>query len=64
MDPAGSIRIAALIVLLFLSAFFSGTETAFTSFNKTDVTLMSALEETASERAKELLAKQREVNPR
>ena len=36
----------------------------FTSFNKTDVTLMSALEETASKRAKELLEKQREVNPR
>lgn len=36
----------------------------YTSFNKTDVTLMSALEETASERANELLAKQREVNPR
>lgn len=36
----------------------------FTSFNKTDITMMSALEETASERAKELLAKQREANPR
>lgn len=35
MDPAGSIRIAALIVLVGLSAFFSGTETAFTSFSKT-----------------------------
>lgn len=35
MDPAGSMQIAALIILVLLSAFFSGTETAFTSFNKT-----------------------------
>ena len=35
MDPASSMQIAALIVLVLLSAFFSGTETAFTSFNKT-----------------------------
>ena len=35
MDPASSMQIAALVVLVLLSAFFSGTETAFTSFNKT-----------------------------
>lgn len=35
MDPAGSMQITALVILVLLSAFFSGTETAFTSFNKT-----------------------------
>lgn len=35
MDPAGSMQVAALVILVLLSAFFSGTETAFTSFNKT-----------------------------
>lgn len=35
MDPAGSMQVAALVLLVLLSAFFSGTETAFTSFNKT-----------------------------
>ncbi len=35
MDPAGSMQIVVLVILIFLSAFFSGTETAFTSFNKT-----------------------------
>lgn len=35
MDPASSMQIIALIILVLLSAFFSGTETAFTSFNKT-----------------------------
>ena len=34
MDPASSMQIAALVVLVLLSAFFSGTETAFTSFNR------------------------------
>ena len=33
MDPAG-LQIAVLVILVLLSAFFSGTETAFTSFNK------------------------------
>ena len=35
MDPAGSMQVVALVILVLLSAFFSGTETAFTSFNKT-----------------------------
>lgn len=52
MDPAGSIRIAALIVLLFLSAFFSGTETAFTSFNKTR---MKTLAQDGNKRAQAVL---------
>ena len=44
--------------------FSSRVSEICTSFNIMEVTLLSALEETASERAKELLAKQREVNPR
>lgn len=35
VDPASGIQIAVLVCLVLLSAFFSGTETAFTSFNKT-----------------------------
>ena len=42
MDPASSMQIAALIVLVSLSAFFSGTETAFTSFNKTRMKTLAA----------------------
>ncbi len=42
MDPASSMQIAALVVLVSLSAFFSGTETAFTSFNKTRMKTLAA----------------------
>ena len=35
MDTPG--RITVLVILILLSAFFSGTETAFTSFNKTRI---------------------------
>ena len=40
MDPAG--RITVLVLLILLSAFFSGTETAFTSFNKTRMKTLAA----------------------
>ena len=53
MDPSGSIRIAVLILLVFLSAFFSGTETAFTSFNKTR---MKTLAQDGNKKAKAVLA--------
>ena len=58
MDPASSmqmlstqtnasgdgnvIMIAVLVVLIMLSAFFSGTETAFTSFNRTKMKTLLA----------------------
>ena len=41
MDPASTWQIVALVVLVSLSAFFSGTETAFTSFNKTRMKTMA-----------------------
>ena len=41
MDPAGS-SIIVLVILVLLSAFFSGTETAFTSFNKTRMKTLAA----------------------
>ena len=34
LDPASISMIAALVILVFLSAFFSATETAFTSLNR------------------------------
>lgn len=52
MDPAGSMQIAALVVLVLLSAFFSGTETAFTSFNKTR---MKTLAQDGNKKAKSVL---------
>ncbi len=52
MDPAGSMQIAALIVLVLLSAFFSGTETAFTSFNKTR---MKTLAQDGNKKAKSVM---------
>ena len=41
MDPASTWQIVALVVLVSLSAFFSGTETAFTSFNNTRMKTMA-----------------------
>ncbi len=41
MDPASTWQIVTLVVLVSLSAFFSGTETAFTSFNKTRMKTMA-----------------------
>ncbi len=52
MDPAGSMQIVALIVLVLLSAFFSGTETAFTSFNKTR---MKTLAQDGNKKAKSVM---------
>ncbi len=52
MDPAGSMQVAALVVLVLLSAFFSGTETAFTSFNKTR---MKTLAQDGNKKAKSVL---------
>lgn len=46
------IMIAVLVVLIMLSAFFSGTETAFTSFNKTR---MKTLAQDGNKRAKAVL---------
>ena len=34
LDPASISMIAALVILVILSAFFSATETAFTSLNR------------------------------
>ena len=51
MDPA-SLQIIVLVILIFLSAFFSGTETAFTSFNKTR---MKTLAQDGNKRAKAVL---------
>lgn len=45
-------QIAALIVLVMLSAFFSGTETAFTSFNKTR---MKTLAQDGNKKAKAVM---------
>lgn len=45
-------QIAVLVVLIMLSAFFSGTETAFTSFNKTR---MKTLAQDGSKKAKAVL---------
>jgi CBS domain containing-hemolysin-like protein len=50
-DPAG-IQITALVILILLSAFFSGTETAYTSFNKTR---MKTLAQDGSRKAKRVL---------
>lgn len=52
MDPAGSMQIMALVILVLLSAFFSGTETAFTSFNKTR---MKTLAQDGNKRAASVL---------
>ena len=52
MDPAGSMQIAALIILVMLSAFFSGTETAFTSFNRNR---MKTLAQDGNNKAKAVL---------
>lgn len=51
MDPA-SMQIIVLVILVLLSAFFSGTETAFTSFNKTR---MKTLAQDGSKKAKAVL---------
>lgn len=51
MDPA-SLQIIILVILILLSAFFSGTETAFTSFNKTR---MKTLAQDGNKRAKAVL---------
>ena len=53
MDPAGSTQIAALVCLVALSAFFSGTETAFTSFGKTR---MKTLAQDGNKKAAAVLA--------
>lgn len=45
-------QIIVLVILIFLSAFFSGTETAFTSFNKTR---MKTLAQDGNKRAKAVL---------
>lgn len=52
MDPASSMQIIALVILVLLSAFFSGTETAFTSFNKTR---MKTLAQDGNKRAKAVM---------
>ena len=52
MDPASTMQIVALVVLIMLSAFFSGTETAFTSFNKTR---MKTLAQDGNKRAKAVM---------
>ena len=52
MDPASSMQIAVLVVLIMLSAFFSGTETAFTSFNKTR---MKTLAQDGNKKAKAVM---------
>ena len=60
MDPASSMQIIALVILVLLSAFFSGTETAFTSFNKTR---MKTLAQDGNKRAKaELVPGPEKVN--
>lgn len=51
MDGAGW-QIAVLIILVALSAFFSGTETAFTSFNKTR---MKTLAQDGNKKAKAVM---------
>ncbi len=51
MDPAG-MQILVLIILIGLSAFFSATETAFTSFNKTR---MKTLAQDGNKKAKAVL---------
>ena len=51
MDGAGW-QIAILVILVALSAFFSGTETAFTSFNKTR---MKTLAQDGNKKAKAVL---------
>ena len=51
MDGAGW-QIPILIILVAMSAFFSGTETAFTSFNKTR---MKTLAQDGNKRAKAVL---------
>ena len=51
MDGAGW-QIIVLIILVMLSAFFSGTETAFTSFNKTR---MKTLAQDGNKKAKKVL---------
>ena len=53
MDPASSMQIAVLVILVLLSAFFSGTETAFTSFNKTR---MKTLAQDGNKKAKAVMA--------
>ena len=45
-------QIAVLVVLIMLSAFFSGTETAFTSFNKTR---MKTLAQDGNKKAKAVM---------
>lgn len=45
-------QITALVILVMLSAFFSGTETAFTSFNKTR---MKTLAQDGNKRAKSVM---------
>ena len=45
-------QIIALVILVLLSAFFSGTETAFTSFNKTR---MKTLAQDGNKRAKAVM---------
>lgn len=45
-------QIAALVILVLLSAFFSGTETAFTSFNKTR---MKTLAQDGNKKARSVL---------
>ncbi len=52
MDSAGSLQIIVLVILVMLSAFFSGTETAFTSFNKTR---MKTLAQDGNKKAKAVL---------
>ena len=52
MDGAGW-QIIVLIILVMLSAFFSGTETAFTSFNKNR---MKTLAQDGIKKAKAVLA--------
>ena len=52
MDPSGAMQIIILVILLFLSAFFSSAETCLTTVNKIR---MRSLVEDGNKRAKVVL---------